>query len=149
MRKKQILNFFFTKKFIKNSNNIPSITSPWHGARACKISRKYSNVFSNYSTKTKCDGHTDGQRHCFNTSYPGPSAWWEIKINKCCLWIQNLTQNICCKIFHLNLIDTICNFKREKISTNANNMTYMCKIKILCNPNAPSSLTQPHSVLVN
>ena len=32
---------------------------PWHGARTCKVSRKYINVFSSYSAKTKRDGRTN------------------------------------------------------------------------------------------
>ena len=31
----------------------------WHGARTCKVSRKYSNASSRYSAKTKRDGQTD------------------------------------------------------------------------------------------
>ena len=31
----------------------------WHGAHTCKVSRKYINVFSSYSAKTKRDGQTD------------------------------------------------------------------------------------------
>ena len=51
--------------FIKNSNNIPSIsktppcTPPCHGAHTCNVSRKYSKL--SYSAKTKCDGWRDRQ----------------------------------------------------------------------------------------
>ena len=36
-------------------------TPPWHGARTCKVSRKYIHACSSYSVKTKRDGHTDGR----------------------------------------------------------------------------------------
>ena len=62
----KILFFSIFKKFLKNSNNIPSISktiqhTPWLGARTCKVSRKYSNAFLSYSAKTKRDGQTDGR----------------------------------------------------------------------------------------
>ena len=49
-------------------------TPPWHGARTCKVSRKYSNAFLSYSAKTKHDGRTDGGGGGFNISRPGPLA---------------------------------------------------------------------------
>ena len=74
-------------------------STPWHGARTCKVSRKYINAFLSYSAKTKRDGQTDGRTdgrtdrqtdrqtdgrtdrrtggHC-NISRPGPSAPREI-----------------------------------------------------------------------
>ena len=67
--------FSIFKKFIKNSNNIPSIsktiqhtpmtwcTPPWLGARTCKVSRKYSNAFLVTVRKLNVtDGQTDAGR---------------------------------------------------------------------------------------
>ena len=67
--KKQNLIFFFSifKKFIKKIQTTFHqyqklySTPPWLGARTCKVSRKYSNAFLNYSAKTKHDGRTDRQ----------------------------------------------------------------------------------------
>ena len=54
-------------------------TPLWHGARTCTVLRKYSNAFSSYSAKTKCDRQTN--RQCCNISRPGPLARREIKIH--------------------------------------------------------------------
>ena len=63
------LKFYFFQ-YLKNSYKIQTTfhqyqklysTPPWHGARACKVSRKYLNAFSSYSAKTKRDGQTDGR----------------------------------------------------------------------------------------
>ena len=88
---KKILKFNFFQ-YLKNSYKIQTTfhqyqklysTPPWHGARTCKVSRKYINAFLSYSAKTKrdwrTDGRTDGGR-C-NISRPGPSAPREIKIS--------------------------------------------------------------------
>ena len=85
-KKNQI--FFF--QYLKNSYKIKTTfhhyqklysTPPWHGARTCKVSRKYINAFFSYSAKTKRDGRTDGQTDGgrYNISRPGPSAPREIK----------------------------------------------------------------------
>ena len=66
-KKIKLIYFFqYLKKFIKNSNNSINIknytaTPPWHGARTCKVSRKYINAFLSCSAKTKRDGQTDGR----------------------------------------------------------------------------------------
>ena len=52
----------FKQHFI-NTKNYTMYTAhpPWHGARTCKVSRKYINAFSSYSAKTKRDGRIDGR----------------------------------------------------------------------------------------
>ena len=77
--KKKFLQFYFFsifKKFIKNSNNIPSISktiqhTPMTWCTYLQVSRKYIN-----GTDGRMDGQTDGGR-C-NISRPGPSAPQEI-----------------------------------------------------------------------
>ena len=91
-------NFYFFstcifKKFIKNSNNIPSIsklysTPPCNGARTCKVLRKYINAFSSYSAKTKRDGQTDGRGAL---QYLPSRAFGAAGDNKCCCDVVNLT----------------------------------------------------------
>ena len=56
----------FITKFKQHPINIKNYTAhphdrPWHGARTCKVSRKYINAFLSYSAKTKYDGQTDGR----------------------------------------------------------------------------------------
>ena len=57
------------------------IRPPWHGARTCKVLRKYINAFPSYSAETKRDGRTDGRMGGVAISpVPGPAARREIKI---------------------------------------------------------------------
>ena len=66
---KKYLKFYFFQ-YLKNAYKIQTTfhqyqklysTPPWHGARTCKISRKYINAFLSYSVKTKRDGQTGGR----------------------------------------------------------------------------------------
>ena len=86
MRKHKFNNFFnISNKIQTTSHQFQKLynTPPWRawrGARTCKVSRKYSNGFLSYSTKTKRDGQTDGQTDGwmdgghFNISHPGFGA---------------------------------------------------------------------------
>ena len=76
--------FFFSilKTFIKNSNNIPSISKTIQHTPMTWCT--YLQSFASYSAKTKRDGQTDGRTdgrtdggRC-NISRPGPSAPREI-----------------------------------------------------------------------
>ena len=73
-RKHEILDkiciYFYFFQYFKNSYKIQTTfhqyqklysTPPWHGARICKVTRKYINAFSSYSVKTKRDRQMDRQ----------------------------------------------------------------------------------------
>ena len=84
---KHFFFFFFSifKKFIKNSNNIPSISktiqhTPMTWCTYLQSFEKIHQCVLSYSAKTKHDGRTDRQTdggRC-NISRPGPSAPREI-----------------------------------------------------------------------
>ena len=76
------LNLFFSifKKFIKNSNNIQSISktlqhTPCHGARTCT--------------------YQGGGGGCYNISHPGPSAWRQITKGMLHIWNDHATNWSC------------------------------------------------------
>ena len=51
--------FFFSRN-VGNSIKLHG-EKTLHGARTCKVLRKYINAFLSYSAKTKRDGQTDGR----------------------------------------------------------------------------------------
>ena len=63
-KKSENLIFSIFKKILKIQTTFHQYqklhsTPPWHGARTFKVLRKYINVFSSYSVKTKREGRTD------------------------------------------------------------------------------------------
>ena len=129
--KKYIFIFYFFQ-YLKTFHQYQKLysTPPWHGARTCKVSRKYINAFFSYCAKTKRDGQTDGRTdgrgalqylpsRAFGTagdknSHQENDGWYPVMIDtEKRKWIQwnpanNITiinyRRVACKLYNICII---------------------------------------------